>query len=287
MSGGLYTYPNLYQPQQYPYSPYWLGANSPAGAFYTPGAQGAAFPLMQMRQPAEPHEGGKERPEERPPHVEHVDWSARYPKAIVLRGPMRKEVALTFDDGPDDEWTTKVLDQLAKVNVKATFFIFGRRAEQFPNVLRRIVREGHIIGNHTYTHPNLTKLKAEEVRSQLERTDAVIRRLTGKTPALFRPPYGALNDTVVQEVIRLKKKIIFWNVDSLDWMQLNAKQVETNILSHVRPGSIILQHAAGGTGENLQGTVDAIPFVVRELHSRGYKFRTVPQLVNIPAYQPQ
>ncbi|KIL40020.1 xylanase [Gordoniibacillus kamchatkensis] len=239
-----------------------------------------------FRQPVEPHAGGPERPEERPPHVEHVDWSARYPNEIVLRGPEAKEVALTFDDGPDDVWTPKVLDQLARVKVKATFFIFGRRAERFPNVLRRIVREGHIVGNHTWSHPNLTKLTADEVRSELERTDAVIRRETGKVTALFRPPYGALNDVVVQEVIRLKKKIIFWNVDSLDWMQLNARQVAANILSNTRPGSIILQHSAGGVGENLQGTVDAIPVVVNELHKRGYAFRTVPQLVNIPAYQP-
>lgn len=286
LSGGLYTYPDFYQSQIYPYSPYRLDANPPAGEYDVPVVQEESSQEEQPRdpQPPEEHEGGKERPEERPPHVEHVDWSARYPQHIVLRGPRRKEVALTFDDGPDEEFTPKVLDQLAKVNVKATFFIFGRRGERFPEVLRRIVREGHIVGNHTYTHPNLTKLKPEQVRFQLERTDEVIRRVTGKTPALFRPPYGAINDTVIREVIRLKKKIIFWNVDSLDWMQLNAKQVTANILAHVRPGSIILQHAAGGVGENLQGTVDAIPVVVNELRSRGYRFRTIPQLINIPAY---
>jgi peptidoglycan/xylan/chitin deacetylase (PgdA/CDA1 family) len=282
--GNYYANPNLYSPVYPGYSPYGLEACTP-GSMNAPGAPGTPIAQeAQWRQQPEPHAGGPERPEERPPHTEHIDWSARYPNEIVLRGPERREVALTFDDGPDGEWTPKVLDQLAQFGVKATFFVVGRRCEQFPRVLRRIVSEGHVAGNHSWNHANLTKLKEEEVRSQLERTDAVIRRLTGKTPALFRPPYGALNETVIREAIRLKKKIIFWNVDSLDWMQLNARQVAANILAHVRPGSIILQHSAGGAGENLQGTVDALPIVIRALRRRGYSFRTVPQLAGIPEY---
>jgi peptidoglycan/xylan/chitin deacetylase (PgdA/CDA1 family) len=287
--GSYDAIPNFYgsvYPSYFSYSSYGTGAYAAGitGAPDMPSARQPEARLPEARQPAEPHAGGPERPEERPPHTEHIDWSARYPDEIVLRGPERKEIALTFDDGPDGEWTPKVLDQLAKFGVKATFFVVGRRCEQFPRVLRRIVREGHIAGNHSWNHPNLTKLKAEEVRSQLERTGAVVRRLTGKTPALFRPPYGALNETVIHEAIRLKEKIIFWNVDSLDWMQLNARQVAANILAHVRPGSIVLQHSAGGTGENLQGTVDALPIVIRTLRRQGYSFRTVPQLAGIPEY---
>lgn len=230
--------------------------------------------------PLEPHIGGPERPEEHAPHIEHLDWASKYPTEVILHGPLRKEVALTFDDGPDDQWTPKVLDVLARFHVKATFFVVGRRCERTPDVLRRIAQEGHMIGNHSWNHPNLAKLNAVEVHSQIQRTDEVIRKLTGTTPVLLRPPYGELSDTVVEEAIKAKKKIILWNVDSLDWMQLNAKQVAANILAHTHPGSIILQHSAGGVGESLQGTVDALPVVIQTLQSRSYKLLTVPQLWN-------
>lgn len=175
-----------------------------------------------------------------------------------------------------------VLNALARFHVKATFFVVGRRCEANPDMLRRIAREGHVIGNHSWNHPNLAKLTAaEDVRSQIQRTDEVIRRLTGITPVLFRPPYGALSDTVVEEAVKAKKKVILWNVDSLDWMQLSGRQVAANILAHTRPGSIVLQHSAGGVGESLQGSVDALPVVIQTLRGRSYKLLTVPQLLNL------
>ncbi|GCL73551.1 polysaccharide deacetylase family protein [Paenibacillus naphthalenovorans] len=245
-----------------------------------------AVPIQHggLREPApvEPHIGGPERPEEHAPHIEHLDWSSKYPTEVILHGPLRKEAALTFDDGPDGLWTPMVLDALARFHVKATFFVVGRRCEANPDVLRRIAREGHVIGNHSWNHPNLAKLTAaEDIRSQIQRTDEVIRRLTGITPVLFRPPYGALSDTVVEEAVKAKKKVILWNVDSLDWMQLSGRQVAANILAHTRPGSIVLQHSAGGVGESLQGSVDALPVVIQTLRGRSYKLLTVPQLLNL------
>jgi peptidoglycan/xylan/chitin deacetylase (PgdA/CDA1 family) len=248
-----------------------------------PHAWSAAAADRAIRLPVDPHAGGPERPEERPAQPERVDWSARYPDEIVLHGPERKEVALTFDDGPDDEWTPQVLRVLDRFGVKATFFVVGQRSERNPSVLRRIVREGHIVGNHSWNHPNLSKMTKEEVRSQLERTDSVIRKVTGKTTRLFRPPYGAISDIVVQEAVRLHKKMILWNVDSLDWMQLTARQVAANVLSHTQPGSFILMHSAGGAGESLQGTVDGLPIVIQSLRRLGYSFRTIPQLLGISA----
>lgn len=108
-------------------------------------------------------------------------------------------------------------------------------------------------------------------------------RLAGIRSTMFRPPYGALNAEIIHEVIRLKEKIIFWDVDSLDWAGLIARQVSANILSHVRPGAIILQHSAGGMGESLQDTVNALPYVVHTLRREGYTFHTVPNLINIPS----
>ncbi len=137
--------------------------------------------LMSLRAPVEPHSGGPHTPEERPPQAEHVDWSSMYPDEVILSGPERKEAALTFDDGPDDEWTPKVLDVLAGFHIKATFFVVGRRSERNPDVLQRMVREGHVIGNHSWDHPNLVKLTTLEIRSQIQRTDDTIFKLTGKS----------------------------------------------------------------------------------------------------------
>ncbi|UUZ78993.1 polysaccharide deacetylase family protein [Paenibacillus sp. P26] len=244
------------------------------------------YPML-LREPrvAPPHTGGPERPEERPPHTVHVDWASRFPNEIILHGPARREVALTFDDGPDDEWTPKVLDVLKSLGVKATFFCVGQRIEQHPHVFQRILREGHVAGNHTWDHPNLTKISIREVDAQIRRTDDIMFRLGKVRPALFRPPYGALNEPVIREIMKLKDKIVFWNVDSLDWAKLTAVQVSINILSHVRPGSIILQHSAGGVGESLQDTVDSLPYTIRTLHREGYTFRTVPGLVRIAPYK--
>ncbi|MED1203644.1 polysaccharide deacetylase family protein [Heyndrickxia acidicola] len=232
-----------------------------------------------------PHQHGPERMEERPPHTQHVDWASMFPNEIILHGPTnRKQVALTFDDGPDDVWTPKILDTLKQLNVKGTFMCVGQRVQQNPNVLQRMVREGHVIGNHTWSHPNLTKIPINEVKDQIERTANEVYRIAKVRPILFRPPYGALNIEVIRKIIQLKDKIIYWDVDSLDWAGLTGPQVAANILAHVRPGAIILQHCAGGRGESLRDTVEALPYVVQTLHQEGYQFLTVPQLVNIKPY---
>ncbi|WP_282197961.1 polysaccharide deacetylase family protein [Collibacillus ludicampi] len=237
-----------------------------------------------MRQQVPPHAHGPERHEERHPHLVHVDWASRFPNEVILHGPPRREVAFTFDDGPDDIWTPRILDVLKQYDVKATFMCVGRRIQQHPQVLLRMIREGHIVGNHTWNHPNLTKITLAEARLQIIRTSDEINRIAGVRPRLFRPPYGALNADVIRELITLDYKIIFWNVDSLDWAKLTAPQVAANILAHTRPGSIILQHSAGGVGESLEDTVQAIPYVVETLRQGGYRIVTVPQMLNISAY---
>jgi peptidoglycan/xylan/chitin deacetylase (PgdA/CDA1 family) len=237
-----------------------------------------------MRQQVAPHAHGPERAEERHPHLVHVDWASRFPNEVILEGPPRKEVALTFDDGPDDIWTPRVLDVLRRYGVPATFMCVGRRVQQYPQILQRLVREGHVVGNHSWNHPNLTKIPLAEARLQITRTTDEINRVAGVRPRLVRPPYGALNEELIREMIRLNYKIILWNVDSLDWAKLTAPQVAANILAHTRPGSIVLQHSAGGVGENLEDTVQAIPYVVETLRAGGYTFVTIPRLLNMPAY---
>ncbi|WP_245534014.1 polysaccharide deacetylase family protein [Effusibacillus pohliae] len=232
-----------------------------------------------------PFQHGPERMAERHPHVRHVDWASRFPNDVILHGPRRNEIALTFDDGPDDVWTPRVLSVLAHYDVKATFMCVGRRIADHPQVLRRIYREGHVVGNHSWNHPNLTKIPISQVGEQVERTANEIHRLVGVRPHLFRPPYGALNEPVIREIIALGNKIILWNVDSLDWARLTAAQVTANILAHAGPGSIVLEHSAGGRGESLEDTVRALPRVIETLREEGYRFVTVPELLGIPAYR--
>jgi peptidoglycan/xylan/chitin deacetylase (PgdA/CDA1 family) len=220
----------------------------------------------------------------RQPHpLSLADLRSKYHSTFFLNGdPSKREVALTFDDAPDAKFTPQVLDALKGVGVKATFFVVGNRAEAHPDIMKRIVAEGHAIGNHSYSHANLPKLTDTEFRNQIQKTDTIIRRFTGYTSNIVRAPYGNINEPQIQWLVSQQKKIINWNVDSLDWKGLNAEQVITNVLGHVQPGSIILQHAAGGTNEDLSGTIEALPKIINQLQADGVKLVTVPELCNIP-----
>ena len=136
-----------------------------------------------------PHQHGPERLEERPPHTQHVDWASMFPNEVILHGPTnRRQVALTFDDGPDDVWTPQILNALRQLNIKGTFMCVGQRIQQNPHVLQRIVSEGHVVGNHTWSHPNLTKIPINEVKGQIERTANEIQRIARVRPILFGLP---------------------------------------------------------------------------------------------------
>lgn len=215
-----------------------------------------------------------------------ADLRSKYKSTFLLNGsPSKREVALTFDDAPDDRFTPQILDVLKKESVKATFFVVGNRVETHPEIIKRMADEGHVVGNHSYNHANLPKLSDADFRGQVTKTDDLIRSITGYKPMLIRPPYGNISEPQIQWLASQHKKIINWNVDSLDWKGLNAEQVKTNVLAHVRPGSIILQHAAGGTGEDLSGTVHALPDIILKLRSDGVKLVTIPELLDLPKGQ--
>ncbi|MER6006090.1 polysaccharide deacetylase family protein [Nonomuraea angiospora] len=179
-----------------------------------------------------------------------------------------KCVALTFDDGPGP-YTDTLLAYLAAYHAQATFFVVGSNVVTYPRVLRRTVAAGHEIGNHTWSHPDLTRLSPARVRSQLGRTDQAIRAITGIVPGLVRPPYGAINATVRRQTGR---PMVLWSVDTLDWRYRSSATVARRALRSVRPGSVILFHDIHPT------TVRAIPRVLRKLAGRGYRFVTVSQL---------
>lgn len=199
----------------------------------------------------------------------------------ILRRP--KEVALTFDDGPDHIWTPRILDVLDNYRVHATFMCVGKAVQRNPQILRRIKDEGHIIGNHTWDHPYLTQLPVSEVQTQVLRTTEEIIRVAGVKTRLFRPPYGDLNDEVVRKIASLDHEVLLWDIDSWDWKGLTGPQVAKNILGHVRDRSIVLQHCSG-PAETVQGTLEALPYIIEVLRERGFTFSTIPQLLHLQAY---
>lgn len=183
-------------------------------------------------------------------------------------------VAITFDDGPHPQNTPRLLDILRKRNVKATFYVIGKNVDMYPEITRRIVAEGHEIGNHTYTHPNLTKLSQQAVRNELNKTTAAIARVTGVRPRTMRPPYGALYQSqrswIHQEY---GYPTVLWSVDPRDWQRPGPSVVTSRIVQGTQSGSIILAHDLHAP------TVSAMPATLDHLLHKGYKFVTVSQLI--------
>jgi peptidoglycan/xylan/chitin deacetylase (PgdA/CDA1 family) len=188
-----------------------------------------------------------------------------------VEGP---QVALTFDDGPHATNTPRLLDLLKERNVKATFFLVGTNVEAYPDIVKRIVSEGHEVASHSLTHPNLGKMAEGSVTEQLERTHRAIKTACGVDVVSFRPPYGSF--TVTQRAwaaSRFGYRTILWDVDPLDWKVRDSAKVEAEILRATTPGSIVLMHDIHKT------TVDAVPAVIKGLSEKGLQFVTVSALV--------
>ena len=177
--------------------------------------------------------------------------------------------ALTYDDGPDAKTTPQLLSILKEKNAQATFFMTGYNAAAHPATARQVTDAGHAIGNHTYSHPYLTKLTPAGVRSELDRTDAAIRAATGLSPSLMRPPYGAA-DAAVQAAVG--KPVIIWAVDSLDWQSKNPAMFVPKVLKEITPGAVVLMHDVDPT------TIAGQQELITRLQKQGYRLVTVPQI---------
>ena len=183
-------------------------------------------------------------------------------------------IALTFDDGPHPQLTPKLLDILKERGVKATFFVVGQNAAEYPDILKRAVAEGHEIANHSWSHPSLTKLGADGVAAQMNKTNDAIQAAIGHKATLMRPPYGATSANLNKRFAeQFGMKVILWDVDPLDWKYRNAAKVESAILQGTRAGSIILVHDIHPT------SVAAMPPTIDALLAKGYKFVTVSELI--------
>lgn len=207
----------------------------------------------------------------------------KYPQFFRLNGSVREsKIALTFDDGPDNKYTPAILDILHKYNVKATFFVLGVRAQANPAIIKRIVNEGHAIGNHSYNHANPDKITEAQFEKQFTHTQDILLKLIGYEPKLIRTPYGALQENQLRWAAKNGLIAVNWDIDSLDWKELNSSQILANILKHTHRGAIVLQHSAGGENQNLSGTVKALPVLIEQLRKQGFKLVTVPELLHLP-----
>lgn len=181
-----------------------------------------------------------------------------------------KMVALTFDDGPDSKTTPQALEILKRYNAKATFFMVGQNVAANPELAKRVLDEGHQLGIHTWSHPDLTKLPLNQAKKEILDTQEAIYKATAIRPMITRPPYGAINSTVQNAV---DQSFIMWSVDSLDWKTRNTKAIMQEIVK-TRPGSIILMH------DIHQTTIDALPSVLEYLKNNGYTLVTVDELLD-------
>ncbi|MFE9642896.1 polysaccharide deacetylase family protein [Streptomyces sp. NPDC006365] len=189
---------------------------------------------------------------------------------IAGRGPT---MVLTFDDGPDPRYTPQVLRTLKDHDVRAMFFVCGSMVVEHKDMLRKMADEGHIVGNHTWSHPLLTGLGRSAIRSEMERTSEIIEKTYGERPGWFRAPYGAWNRAVFEFGAELGMEPLAWTVDTLDWKEPGARTIERRVMKGAAPGVVVLAHDAGGDrSQSIRALRDYLP----RLLDSGYHL-TVPR----------
>ena len=201
-------------------------------------------------------------------------------KNVYVNGDTGKKiVALTFDDAPDENNTRKILDILKKHDVKASFFMIGATMnDENITAVKRSFNEGHLVLSHSFDHPRFTNLDKNTTYSQLDRAATQIKSITGSYPHLFRPPYGSINQNVVDTVHSFGSSIILWSLDSLDWTLKDPFAVANNVVSNVRNGDIILMHRN-------PTSVASLEMVIETLSAIGYTFTTVDEILGLKAYK--
>lgn len=193
-----------------------------------------------------------------------------------------KLVAITFDDGPHPQFTPQILDLLARYHAKATFFVTGNKALTYPELLKREVKEGHEIGNHTFQHIYGKRMTGAKLSTELEETDKLIQKITGKKPILYRPVGGLYNDIIIDTAIKNGKQVVLWSwhQDTRDWDNPPVNKICNNVTKGLKPGNIILFHDWHGTelAKSCQ-TVPALEKILDYLNKNGYKCVTVSELL--------
>jgi peptidoglycan-N-acetylglucosamine deacetylase len=196
-----------------------------------------------------------------------------------------KQLALTYDDGPNDPHTLRLLEVLTRHNVKATFFLIGRYVEQRPDIVRDVVNAGHIVGNHTFSHPNLIIASAKQTRSQLQDCQQAITQAIGQHSPLFRPPFGGRRPGTLGIARSLGLVPVMWNVSGQDWKGYSANEIKQRIRRQLRGGDVILLHDGShvGMGMDRSQTIIATDFLVSDAKSEGLEFVTIPEMMKAAA----
>lgn len=193
-----------------------------------------------------------------------------------------RQMALTFDDGPNDPHTLNLLDVLAKHDVPATFFMIGRHVRQRPDIALEVKNRGHVVANHTFTHPFLTFESTSSVRDELEQCRAALTDAVGEHSNLFRPPWGARRPAVLRTVRQFALQPIMWSVTGFDWDAPSAEYIEKKVTARVRGGDVILLHDGGhkAFGTDRSHTVKGVEALLSRFKGEGYEFVTIPQMMS-------
>lgn len=212
----------------------------------------------------------------------NIDSLNDYEDIIIKKGNDEdKLVALTFDDGPDEDYTPQILDVLKKYNVKATFFVVGQKVGWHPEVVKREFEEGHEIGNHTFTHINVCHRGYSDILAEINQTQEAIKNVTGKEPKIFRPPYRAINKEMCSIVKDKEMNVILWsNLDPRDWSNPGVGYIANTIITKVTNGNIILLHDYNNQRQSTSQTIQALDVFIPALLEKGYKFVTVSELID-------
>jgi peptidoglycan/xylan/chitin deacetylase (PgdA/CDA1 family) len=194
------------------------------------------------------------------------------------------KIALTFDDGPHPRYTPRILDVLDEYNIKATFFVVGINAENYPDTIENVIKKGHEIGNHTFTHPQVSSLDPETLKDEVERCESTIYGLTDRKTKLFRPPEGMIDSDVKKVLGKLDYKVILWDIDTKDWAHTPPKKIAENVISNISSGDIILMHDYISYNSP---TLEALELFIPVLLEKGYSFVVVSELIGINGKDPK
>jgi peptidoglycan/xylan/chitin deacetylase (PgdA/CDA1 family) len=204
-----------------------------------------------------------------------------YGRSFIGLRPGSSQLALTYDDGPNDPDTWKLLEVLSRRNVKATFFVLGRFVRQKPEIARALAAAGHVIGNHSWDHPRLIFASNVELCRQVERTQTAIFDACGVVPSLFRPPYGGRRPGTLNTIRLQGLEPVMWNVTCYDWQSRSADEVVAHARRQIRGGDVILLHDGDQRrmGADRTGTVEATDRLIAQYTAQGYEFVTIPEMM--------
>ena len=206
-----------------------------------------------------------------------------HPEIFRWGDPQLKYIAITFDDGPDPNYTPAILDTLKEREVEATFFVVGRHVDQYPEIVRRMLEEGHEVASHTYNHRNLLQADEATVIRELELTEAALDRAAGFTPKLFRPPRGLYSRETIEAAHERGYTVALWSLSSVDWLGTSPQRIVRVMAEKTRPGDILLFHDSGdfisSKGGHRHNTVQSIGPLIDRLRAQGYEFVTVSDLM--------